>query len=251
MLVTGDGMPMLLDFNLAREPLGVDDADAGPRPLGGTLDYMAPEHLEALADGLADAGRRPVRHLRPGRPPVRGADGRAAVRRRRAAAASVGRGPAAARPRSGAASRPGSATTHPEVPAALEAVVRRCLAPDPADRYADGGRAGRRPPGGRRRPPLPFAREPIAIRLLARSGATAAAMAATAVVLLTLGLAGFLSMTTRVAELKARIVGERLRRGAELRPGRPGVPGRRVQGGRRTLPDRRPPRRRFRGSRRP
>ena len=81
-LVTGDGMPMLLDFNLAREPLdALDDAQAAPAALGGTLDYMAPEHLEALADGCVRAGRWPRRHLRPGRPPVRGADGRPAVLR--------------------------------------------------------------------------------------------------------------------------------------------------------------------------
>src|SRR5262249_36449977 len=50
-LVTGEAMPMLLDFNLARESVG-DDAEAASSTLGGTLDYMAPEHLEALADGL-------------------------------------------------------------------------------------------------------------------------------------------------------------------------------------------------------
>ena len=52
-LVTADGMPMLLDFNLAREPLvdGKEEATAGN--LGGTIDYMAPEHLEALADCVA------------------------------------------------------------------------------------------------------------------------------------------------------------------------------------------------------
>ncbi len=49
-LVTADGMPMLLDFNLAREPL---DKDGGPEDdaPGGTVDYMAPEHLRALAAG--------------------------------------------------------------------------------------------------------------------------------------------------------------------------------------------------------
>ena len=49
-LVTGDGLPMLLDFNLAQEPL-IDHAEAAPAAVGGTLAYMAPEHLEALAEG--------------------------------------------------------------------------------------------------------------------------------------------------------------------------------------------------------
>ncbi len=49
-LVTGDGLPMLLDFNLAQEPR-IDDAEAAPAAVGGTLAYMAPEHLEALAEG--------------------------------------------------------------------------------------------------------------------------------------------------------------------------------------------------------
>ena len=46
-LVTGDGLPMLLDFNLAREPRDERDAPAADH-LGGTLAYMAPEHLEAF-----------------------------------------------------------------------------------------------------------------------------------------------------------------------------------------------------------
>ncbi len=51
-LVTNDGLPMLLDFNLAWETR-IDDPEVEPGALGGTLAYMAPEHLEALADGLA------------------------------------------------------------------------------------------------------------------------------------------------------------------------------------------------------
>jgi serine/threonine protein kinase/Tfp pilus assembly protein PilF len=44
-LLSGDGQPMLLDFNLAHD-LGQDPAQA---TLGGTVAYMAPEHLRALA----------------------------------------------------------------------------------------------------------------------------------------------------------------------------------------------------------
>ena len=49
-LVSSDGLPMLLDFNLAQEPLlgHSETAHAGVR---GTLAYMAPEQLESLAEG--------------------------------------------------------------------------------------------------------------------------------------------------------------------------------------------------------
>src|SRR5439155_22560942 len=46
-LVGGDGQPMLLDFNLAHN-LNTDQAQAAAT-LGGTVAYMAPEHLRALA----------------------------------------------------------------------------------------------------------------------------------------------------------------------------------------------------------
>ena len=49
-LLAADGSPMLLDFNLARDgsPLGSNDHVGD---LGGTLAYMAPERLSALAAG--------------------------------------------------------------------------------------------------------------------------------------------------------------------------------------------------------
>ena len=53
-LVTADATPMLLDFNLARpsRSAGQEFAD-----LGGTLAYMAPEHVAAVADLKDDAAR--------------------------------------------------------------------------------------------------------------------------------------------------------------------------------------------------
>ncbi len=51
-LVTADGMPMLLDFNLAVVP-ALDAEAAVP---GGTLDYMAPEQIDELA-GVPGAAR--------------------------------------------------------------------------------------------------------------------------------------------------------------------------------------------------
>src|SRR5262249_2855013 len=63
-LVTGDGMPRLLDSNRAWEPR-LDDPELAPSALGGTLAYMAPEHLGALAEGRVDGvdGRADVYSL--------------------------------------------------------------------------------------------------------------------------------------------------------------------------------------------
>ena len=132
-LVTADGMPMLLDFNLAREPLPEDGTAADTATLGGTIDYMAPEHLKALGepsshavDGRADiyglgvmlyeavTGQRPFSSPRRGSSVVdalmRAIDDRL-------------------RP------LPRLRDRHPEIPPALEAVIRRCLEPLPTDRY--------------------------------------------------------------------------------------------------------------------
>jgi len=131
-LVTSDGMPMLLDFNLAREPVLGDETD-GSASLGGTIDYMSPEHLKALADGTSDGldgrgdiyglgvvlfeaviGKRPFSTLRRGASVVdilaRAADERL-------------------RP------LPRLRARHPEIPPALEAVIRHALEPDAGDRY--------------------------------------------------------------------------------------------------------------------
>jgi len=52
-LLTDDGQPMLLDFNLSEDTKLRDNASAAL--IGGTLPYMAPEHLEAF-----QGGKRPV-----------------------------------------------------------------------------------------------------------------------------------------------------------------------------------------------
>jgi serine/threonine protein kinase/tetratricopeptide (TPR) repeat protein len=186
-LVTGDGMPMLLDFNLAREPLNtLDDAQGGPTALGGTLDYMAPEHLDALADGCSERvdGRADIYGLgillfealagiRPFSTPRNAASAadllsRAAAERRREV--------------------PRLQTTHPEVPAALEAVVRRCLAPDPGDRYASAGELAVDLQAVADDQPLSFAREPWPGRIKRslrrqRRALTMAALAAVALII--------------------------------------------------------------------
>ena len=157
-LVTADGLPMLLDFNLARDPR----ADASGPSLGGTLAYMAPEHLEALAEGddasvdhradvfalgvlLYEAltGRRPF-----------------AVPTAGASVAEVLRSAADAR----RAAAPTIRETHPEVPAAMEAVVLKCLAVDPDRRYGDASALAADLQAVADDDPLSHAREPFASR---------------------------------------------------------------------------------------
>ena len=132
-LVTSDGMPMLLDFNLAREPLLEDGSAADTATLGGTIDYMAPEHLKALGEPSSHAvdGRADIYGLgvmlyeavtghRPFSSPRRGSSVLEALMR-----AIDDR----LRP------LPRLRDKHPEIPPALEAVIMRCLEPLPLDRY--------------------------------------------------------------------------------------------------------------------
>jgi serine/threonine protein kinase/Tfp pilus assembly protein PilF len=132
-LVTSDGMPMLLDFNLAREPELAKGTATGSAAPGGTIDYMSPEHLRALVEGTSDAldGRADIYGLgvvlyeavtgkRPFSTPRRGASivdvlVRAIDERYRPL--------------------PRLRQSFPEIPPAFESVIRRAIAPDPALRY--------------------------------------------------------------------------------------------------------------------
>jgi serine/threonine protein kinase/tetratricopeptide (TPR) repeat protein len=127
-LLADDGRPVLLDFNLA-EDVKTREA-AGRAAVGGTLPYMAPEHMEAFGNraGRADercdvyglgvilfellTGRRPFPD-RKGSPrqtiPVMAADRRQPL--------------------------PSIRALNRAVSPAVESVVRKCLAPDPAARY--------------------------------------------------------------------------------------------------------------------
>ena len=132
-LVTADGMPMLLDFNLAREPVFDDGSPGGEPRLGGTIDYMPREQLKALAEGCSDSVdcRADIYSLgvvlfealtgkRPFASPRRGGSMLELLSR----AADLRLGPL-----------PRLRDRHPEIPAALETVIRRCLEPEQADRY--------------------------------------------------------------------------------------------------------------------
>ncbi|MEO6809374.1 MAG: protein kinase [Isosphaeraceae bacterium] len=198
-LVTGDGMPMLLDFNLAWEPR-LDDPD---RAIGGTLAYMAPEHLLALAGETVDVdGRADVYSLgvvlyeamgaRPFPPPdsrarsVGDALTREADRRR--------------------AGPPRLRATFPEVSPALEVVIHKCLAADPNDRYPTAAALASDLQAVADGAPLRSVREPFVGRLVRRVRRHRVALAMAAPVLLALAV---------VASVLVRDEMDRVRRAAE------------------------------------
>ncbi len=135
-LVASDGQPMLLDFNLARD-LKSNDSGAVAY-VGGTLPYMAPEHLDAfnvknstpptavdarsdiyslgvvLFELLTNKNAFPLELPGDSMPAL--LDRMAAKRRERA---------------------PSPRAINPSVPQSLDAVVRRCLDPDPNRRYQE------------------------------------------------------------------------------------------------------------------
>ena len=127
-LLGDDGRPMLLDFSLS-EDIKLDSPSADTR-LAGTLPYMAPEHLEAFQEG-----RRPVDgrsdifslgvilyEMLAARLPYPLESGPPAEIMPRLAVERSSRAPQL---------RPWNQAVSP----AVEAIVLRCLAPDPAQRY--------------------------------------------------------------------------------------------------------------------
>jgi serine/threonine protein kinase/tetratricopeptide (TPR) repeat protein len=162
-LVTGDGLPMLLDFNLAISPV-LDEPEDDSAKLGGTLAYMAPEHIEGLAEGIdtgvdaradvfalgvvlfeAIAGSRPFPVVRKARS-VPEAFWKTAEQRR-AGPPPLLRG-----------GRP--------VSPALEAVIRRSLEPDAERRYQSAADLAADLQAIANDGPLRHATEPIASRSL-------------------------------------------------------------------------------------
>ncbi|HEV8059508.1 MAG TPA: tetratricopeptide repeat protein [Gemmataceae bacterium] len=129
-LLTDDGQPMLLDFNLSADLKG----QAHRATVGGTLPYMAPEHLDAFRgrqralDARSDiyalgvmmyellAGKRPF-------PTYRGESddmlGQLLDDRMKGA--------------------PSLRKHNPAVSPAMESIVRTCLAPKPENRYQTAG----------------------------------------------------------------------------------------------------------------
>ena len=135
-LVASDGQPMLLDFNLARDLKSPDSGAVAY--VGGTLPYMAPEHLDAFnvqsptpptaVDERSDIYSLGVvlfemltnKHPFPMEPPGNSLPAllyRMAAERRTKA--------------------PSLRELNPAVPRSLDAIVRRCMDPDPARRYPE------------------------------------------------------------------------------------------------------------------
>jgi tetratricopeptide (TPR) repeat protein len=132
-LLTAEGQPMLLDFNLAQTA-----ADTAQAALGGTVAYMAPEHLQALAAPDANpAGSVDHRadiyslglvffEMLTGHGPFTQAGSKSAFPSAlQAMADQRGR------------SVPSARRYRPDIPWSLESVLRKCLAPRPEDRYQD------------------------------------------------------------------------------------------------------------------
>ncbi|MCA1686885.1 MAG: serine/threonine protein kinase, partial [Planctomycetia bacterium] len=123
-----DGEPLLLDFNLAADTKVRVHASAAL--VGGTLPYMAPEHLGAYRDGSTSADARSdlyslgviLYELLTGRHPFPV---------RRGAVDDVL--PAMVADRLGPV--PDARRANPSVSPAVASIVARCLAPDPARRY--------------------------------------------------------------------------------------------------------------------
>ncbi len=167
-LLTSDGLPMLLDFNLAKDRPEAEDGIVSPsnEGHGGTLGYMSPEHLDAMIRGQGDtapvdrrsdvyslgillhealAGRRPF-PAPVGASSVADALNRAADARRKGA--------------------PPLRDEHPEIPVALDVVVGRCLDPDPAWRYQSAAELATDLQAVADDAALRFAREPLPSRVV-------------------------------------------------------------------------------------
>ncbi len=161
-LLTDDGLPMLLDFNLALEP-GAGRLEGATERLGGTPAYMAPEHLEAVIgrepgriDHRADIYSLGLVLLEAlGTPP------------RPAAGDSRAGGLAPSRlMRARRSEPPRPDDDGRSIPPAFRAVLRKCLAPDPADRYDTAGELAADLQAVADAAPLRFTCEPVVSRML-------------------------------------------------------------------------------------
>lgn len=152
-LLTDDGQPMLLDFNLSRDTRL--DANLHKRRVGGTLPYMAPEHLAALSGAPATYDERSdvyalgviLFEMLTGRQPF-----------------ATPKGPLSAAIPDMIAQRmqppPFLRTWNPAIPFAVESIVRHCLEGDPRRRYQSARQLREDLKRQRQHRPLRYAAEP-------------------------------------------------------------------------------------------
>jgi len=190
-LLTAEGMPMLFDFNLAVDRHEAADG-GGPVDSGGTLAYMAPERLRAIAGQVDGSGRGP-------RPPdphradlyamglvlLEALTGCPPEIPRRRPGDARGLASAMADHRRGLPGPLRGRRAGP-IPPALRSILARCLAPDPADRYTRGSELARDLDLWRADRPLAFAAEPRRSGFWRRARANRVALAGSAA---TLGVA--------------------------------------------------------------
>ncbi len=119
-LLAADGTPMLLDFHLARPPVAA--GGAAPEWLGGTAGHMPPEQRAALA-AVRSRGRVPA-----------AVDGRADLFALGVLLYEALGGQRPVQPETA----PPLRRCRPGVSVGVSDVVQKCLAADPADRYASG-----------------------------------------------------------------------------------------------------------------
>jgi serine/threonine protein kinase/Tfp pilus assembly protein PilF len=169
-LITDEGQPMLLDFNLAEDTKRPSTAEA---LVGGTLPYMAPEQLEALRSGRGAVDARgdlfslgvllyelltrkapfPARPFpRPDVPPGDIAPGPRDLPGAAEVLAEM------VRDRSGPP--PSPRRLNKAISPAVDAIIRRCLEPDPVRRYSSARQLQEDLQRQLDRLPLRYTREP-------------------------------------------------------------------------------------------
>ena len=131
-LISGEGQPLLLDFNLSP----AQDEDVAHAAIGGTVAYMAPEHLRALFGRTPALIRQVDRRsdiyslgmvlveMLTGRRPFEQSGSYSALRLQIEAMALER-----------SKTLPSIRRERPDVSWGLESIARKCLAPDPAGRY--------------------------------------------------------------------------------------------------------------------